>query len=49
MDSDQDVIPPFQGAAKPLKITVEEVRKASTATTTEIRHITSRQRHSRYL
>ena len=30
VDSDQDVIPPFQGAAKPLrnKITAEEVRKS---------------------
>ena len=30
MDSDQDVIPPFQGAAKPLrnKITAEKVRKS---------------------
>ena len=30
MDSDQDIIPPFQGAAKPLrkKITAGEVRKS---------------------
>ena len=31
VDSDQDVLPPFQGAAKPLKnklITAEEVRKS---------------------
>ena len=30
MDSDQDIIPPFHGAAKPLrnKITAEEVRKS---------------------